>query len=75
MFEAIGLNLDKIQQETDKITGKKKKKTKAAEPKIIKEASKNLDPASAFNFFESMANQSAKKEVNEVQEEEKPFGS
>jgi len=42
------------------LTGKKKKKqAKPTEIKPVKE-NKNLDAASALNFFESMANQSSK---------------
>ena len=56
IFDALGINIDKISQETDKLTGKKKKKqTKPTETKPVKE-NKNLDAASALNFFESMAN-------------------
>jgi hypothetical protein len=56
MFDTLGFNLEKIEQETDKITGKKKKKlVKTSE---VKQKDK-IDASSAQSFFETMSNQSA----------------
>lgn len=76
MLEALGINVEKIQNETDKITGKKKKKAHKTSPKSkpLKQEISQLDANQAINFFEAL-NDNSKKQVQEEKEEETPFGA
>lgn len=56
LLDALGINIEKIWSETDKLTGRKKKKANAKDP--VKTASKpeaiKLDADQAINFFEAL---------------------
>lgn len=79
LLDALGINLDKISTETDKITGRKKKKINEKQPikSSIKPEAAKLDADQAINFFEALNDNAKQKQAHqeESREEEMPFGS
>jgi len=71
LYDALGINIDKVNSDAEKLTGKKKNKGKSS-PKAKPVKAKgpaSLDASGATDFFAGLANQSIAKPVEEEKTE------